>query len=106
MNNLASEIHNQARYAEAERLHREVLEIQHRVLGPAHPDTLKGMQGLANAMWGQGRYAEAARLYGQRLRRELEQLLKSSEPEPHFAERGEEGVTRRRRARKQAKPGR
>ncbi|MBP1781882.1 tetratricopeptide (TPR) repeat protein [Micromonospora sp. HB375] len=56
---LASALHSQGRYAEAEIEYREVLAIQTRVLGAEHPDTLRTRYGLANVLDSQGRYAEA-----------------------------------------------
>ena len=38
-NNLASNLHAQGKYAEAEPLFRTALEIRRRVLGEDHPDT-------------------------------------------------------------------
>ena len=48
MNNLAIVLCDEGRYAEAEKLHRETLDIRRRVLGPEHPDTLMSMNNLAN----------------------------------------------------------
>ena len=53
MNNLATEIHNQGRWEEAEKLSREVLDIQRRVLGSEHPETLKSMHNVAYEVHGQ-----------------------------------------------------
>ena len=44
------------------------LEIQRRVLGPEHPDTLTSMGGLALAIYSQGRYAEAEKLLRETVR--------------------------------------
>jgi hypothetical protein len=38
------------------------VEIQRRVLGPEHPDTLRTMENLANSLSELGRYAEAEKL--------------------------------------------
>ena len=43
---LASLFHHTGRNAEAEAMHREVLEAQRKVLGASHPDTLRTMKQL------------------------------------------------------------
>ena len=48
MNNLANSLHGQGKHAEAEQMYREVLDVQHRVLGPEHPDTLATVRNLAS----------------------------------------------------------
>ena len=40
MNNLADVYDEEGKYAQAEALYSQTLEIQRRVLGPEHPDTL------------------------------------------------------------------
>jgi hypothetical protein len=55
---LAAEGH----YAEAEKLQRETLDIQRRVLGAEHPDTLLTMNDLADSLIHQRRYAEGEKL--------------------------------------------
>jgi hypothetical protein len=52
----------QGKYAEAERIEREVHEVRKRVLGAEHPDTLTSANNLAESLPYQGRYAEAARI--------------------------------------------
>ena len=47
MNNLANVYDVQGKYAQAETLDSQTLEIQRRVLGPEHPDTLRSMNNLA-----------------------------------------------------------
>ena len=42
--------HEQGMWQEAEETYREVLDVQRRVLGHSHPDTLKGMAKLASAL--------------------------------------------------------
>src|SRR5215472_2871232 len=61
MNNLAYVLADIGRYPEAEKLHREVLDIRRRVI-PEHPDTLKSMTNLAIVLSREGRYAEAEKL--------------------------------------------
>jgi tetratricopeptide (TPR) repeat protein len=48
--NLASALHSQGKYAEAETTYREVLRIQQRVLGLEHPDTVKTANDLATCV--------------------------------------------------------
>jgi hypothetical protein len=62
MNNLASTLLQENRYAEADKLYAEVLQAKRRVLGPEHPDTLLSMGNLASALRGEQRYAEAEKL--------------------------------------------
>jgi non-specific serine/threonine protein kinase/serine/threonine-protein kinase len=54
----------EGRLAEAEKLRRETLDIQRRVFGPEHHDTLWSMAGLAYTLEREGRYTEAAELRG------------------------------------------
>ena len=44
--NLATILYNQAQYADAERIQREVLGVRKRVLGVKHPDTLISASNL------------------------------------------------------------
>ena len=52
----------QGRYADAEKLQRQTLDIRRRVLGKEHPDTLSSMNNLANVLSDEAKYAEAERL--------------------------------------------
>ena len=45
--NLANALHAQGQHAEAAAMHRETLEVQKRVLGQEHPDTLMTAMNLA-----------------------------------------------------------
>ena len=47
MNNLAMDLMEEGHYAEAEKLDRETLDIQRRVLGPEHPRHADSMNNLA-----------------------------------------------------------
>ncbi len=47
------------KYGAAEELLRDTLEVERRVLGREHPDTLYALGGLAQALCEQGKYAEA-----------------------------------------------
>jgi tetratricopeptide (TPR) repeat protein len=51
------------RYVEAERVGRELLAINLRWLGEAHPGTAASYSNLANALWYQGKYAEAEAMH-------------------------------------------
>ncbi len=52
-------LQSEKHYAEAEKLRRDVLDVQRRVLGPEHPLTLVTMTELANTLSVQGRYKDA-----------------------------------------------
>ncbi|KAK5550164.1 hypothetical protein LTR46_011837, partial [Exophiala xenobiotica] len=49
-------------YVEAEQMHREVVEVQERVLGQERPDTLTSMNNLALVLRDQGKYEEADKI--------------------------------------------
>ncbi len=51
-NNLATSLLGQGKYADAERINREVLRGRRRVLGEEHPDTLTSASNLAVASAG------------------------------------------------------
>ena len=57
--NMGISLSDQGKYAEAEEIHRHVLLLDKRVLGPRHPDTLTTACNLARSLWDQGKYAEA-----------------------------------------------
>jgi hypothetical protein len=61
--NLASYLASQGKYADAERIEREVLGVRKRVLGAEHPSTLASANNLAASLEGQGKYAEAERIW-------------------------------------------
>ena len=60
--NLADARGSDGQYAEAERIHREVLGVERRVLGEEHPETLTSANNLASSLWNQGKYADAERI--------------------------------------------
>jgi hypothetical protein len=60
--NLASSLSRQGKHADAERIQREVLGAQKRVLGAKHPDTLTCASNLAMSLSNQGKYADAERI--------------------------------------------
>jgi eukaryotic-like serine/threonine-protein kinase len=62
MNNLAITLNDENRHSEAEKIYREALDVERRVLGPEHPDTLGTMNNLANTLQAEGHYAEAEKL--------------------------------------------
>ena len=62
MNNLATTLSHERRFADAEQMLREVLEIRRRVLGRNNPDTLQAMANLAVTIAHERRYAEAEQL--------------------------------------------
>ncbi|KFZ16904.1 hypothetical protein V501_02017 [Pseudogymnoascus sp. VKM F-4519 (FW-2642)] len=59
MNNLAESLRQQGKYAEAEVMQRQTLQLKETVLGKDHPDTLASMNNLAVSLHQQGKYAEA-----------------------------------------------
>ena len=63
LDNLAGLYQAQGRYGEAEPLFKRALEVNERVLGPEHPDTLTSVNNLAALYLVQGRYGEAEPLY-------------------------------------------
>ena len=58
MNNLAAVYHHQGRLAEAEALHRQVLEADQQILGSEHPETITSMHNLAALLARQGKLEE------------------------------------------------
>ena len=67
LNNLAELYRAQGRYADAEPLYLEALEIKRTALGAAHPDTATSLNNLAQLYRAQGRYADAEPLYHEAL---------------------------------------
>ena len=63
MNNLATVYRAEGKYAEAEPIFVDVLEIRRRVLGEEHPDTLRTLNALASLYGLAGRYADAEAHY-------------------------------------------
>jgi hypothetical protein len=61
-NNLATSLSNQGKHADAERIGREVHEVQKRVLGAEHPSTLASANNLATSLSNQGKHADAERI--------------------------------------------
>ena len=47
--NLADALGRQGKFAEAERMQQEVLDLRRRVLGPEHPNTLATVNNLASS---------------------------------------------------------
>ena len=60
-------VYDQRNSAQAEALDSQVLEIQRRILGPEHPETLHSMNNLAQDYDDQGKFATAESLYSQML---------------------------------------
>ena len=61
--NLAYARHGDGQYVEEERIEREVLVVQRRVLGEEHPDTLRIAGNLASSLRVQGKHAEAEQIH-------------------------------------------
>jgi len=53
------------KYAEAEVMYRQTLQLNETVLGKDHPDTLRNMNGVASSLHEQGKYTEAEALHRQ-----------------------------------------
>ncbi len=60
--NLASSLWGLGKYAQAERVEREVLGVKRRVLGEEHPETLMSASNLASSLSDQGKHAEAEQI--------------------------------------------
>jgi hypothetical protein len=72
LNNTLAE---QGRYAEAEKLCRETLNIRSRVLGPEHPDTAMSAYELSGLLARQGRRSEALSFLQQAVDHGLDPVL-------------------------------
>jgi tetratricopeptide (TPR) repeat protein len=55
-------LYEEGKYAESEKLLREILEVQRRVLGPEDPQTLQSMSDLGWTLGEEGHYDEAERM--------------------------------------------
>src|SRR5208282_612877 len=62
MNSLAVTLRKEGHFAEAEKLQRQTLEIERRVLGPEAPNTLSDTIPLATTIRQESRYSEAEKL--------------------------------------------
>jgi tetratricopeptide (TPR) repeat protein len=67
LNNVARCYYIKGKYAEAEAMYRQTLQLQETVLGKEHPHTPASIVGLANSLHSQGKYAEAEAMYRQTL---------------------------------------
>ena len=63
MNNLALVLQYQGKYDEAEKMHRQTLELMEKVLGVDHPSTLASLNNLASVLQYQGKYDEAEKMH-------------------------------------------
>jgi Tfp pilus assembly protein PilF len=89
VHDLATVFLDQGNYEEAEKLYRENLEIEKRVLGPEHPDTANSMTTLANTIrFIDGHNAEAENLY----RKALEIESRVVGPDHPSTTRAQEGL--------------
>ena len=78
---MARAIGDQGRYAEAEKMQREVLAAQERELGADHPSTLATAGNLATTLSKQGQYAEAEKMQREVLAAQ-ERELGADHPDP------------------------
>jgi tetratricopeptide (TPR) repeat protein len=67
MNNLAEVLESQSKYEEAEKIHRQTLELKEKVLGRDHPYTLRSMKNLVWVLQSQGKFEEAREIQAQYL---------------------------------------
>jgi tetratricopeptide (TPR) repeat protein len=67
MNNLANAYYYEGKYAQAEVLQSQAVEMKRRVKGPEHPSTLYSMNNLALVYRLQGKYEQAEALHSQTL---------------------------------------
>jgi hypothetical protein len=63
MSNLAGVLDRQGKYADAEAINRQTLEIREEVLGKTHPNTLTSVYCLAYLLQKKQEYKEASLLY-------------------------------------------
>ena len=70
MNVLANNLSSVGQNTEAEALHRQVLEIRIRILGPEHPQTLQSMMNLASVLMKENKDTEAEKVLRQALEKE------------------------------------
>jgi tetratricopeptide (TPR) repeat protein len=78
ISNLAISLGYQGKYAEAEAMHRQMLQLKETVLGKDHPDTLRSINNLAESLRQQGKYAEAEAMNRQTLQRQRRCLGKTT----------------------------
>lgn len=67
LDNYATVLQRLGRYAEAEKIFTQALEIERATVGEGHPDYAVQLNNLAGTVWAQGRFAEAERLYREAL---------------------------------------
>jgi tetratricopeptide (TPR) repeat protein len=79
MHDLALVLHRRGKYAEAEKLHREVLKKRRQVLTYDHPRILTSMSGVASALEAQGEYPEAEKAFRE-LFSKCEEILGEDHP--------------------------
>ncbi|KAH8660124.1 hypothetical protein BX600DRAFT_522911 [Xylariales sp. PMI_506] len=79
LTNIGWSSYRQGKYAEAEVMHRQALELLESVLGRDHPSTLGSMMGLASVLDNQGKYTEAEVMHRQTLEL-LESVLGRDHP--------------------------
>ena len=67
LHNLGESSRIRGKYAEAEAMDQQALQLRETVLGKDHPDTLRSMSSLAASLRHQGKYAEAEAMHRQAL---------------------------------------
>ena len=77
---LTDSIRQQGKYAEAEAMYRQTLQLQEKVLGKYHLDILMSIEDIALLLRQQGKHAEAEAMYRQMLQLQ-EKVLGKDHPE-------------------------
>ena len=80
LNNLASLLQAQGKYAEAESLFRDTLKMYQRLFKDAHPSVATSLNNLAGLLNDQGKYAEAEPLFRESLKM-FQRLFKGVHPD-------------------------
>ncbi|KFY31770.1 hypothetical protein V493_00813 [Pseudogymnoascus sp. VKM F-4281 (FW-2241)] len=82
MNHFATalELEKQGKFAEAEAMHRQTLQLRETMLGKFHPDTLISMNNLAESLEKQEKYAESRAIH-QRMLQLRETTLGKDHPD-------------------------
>jgi tetratricopeptide (TPR) repeat protein len=84
LHGLGVALQRQGRGADAEQSFRQALELQRRVLGPAHPDIARTLQDLAKVIDDDGNLKAATPLMQQALN--MQRQLNGAQPDPGLAE--------------------
>ncbi|MEI6162120.1 MAG: MFS transporter [Roseococcus sp.] len=89
--NLAQSLSRQGKYADAERIEREVLGVRRRVLGEEHPETLLSTANLATTLARQAKFTEAEEMLQATLEA-YRRVLGDTQPDTVFVAQSLENV--------------